>query len=138
LNAALLVEAWERCGVDLIGPTRGDRQGQAQAGAGFAARDFTVDFTQQRAPCPAGKTSQSWTPALARGTTPVIKIKVSVADCLACSLRPQCTRSTAERRAITLRPEAQHEALRVGRAREETTDFAAEDAWRAGVEGTIA
>ena len=35
-------------------------------------------------------------------------------------------------------PEAQHEALRVGRAREQTADFAAEYARRAGVEGTIA
>ena len=40
-----------------------------------------VDFAKQQATCPAGKVSQSWTPALARGTTPVIKIKYAVADC---------------------------------------------------------
>lgn len=138
VNSALFVDARERYGVDLIGPTRGDRQWQAQAGAGFAARDFAIDFAQQRATCPAGKASQSWTPALARGTTPVIKIKFAVADCRACSFRPQCTRSTSARRAITIRPEAQHEALRIGRAREQTVDFAVEYARRAGVEGTIA
>ena len=33
---------------------------------------------------------------------------------------------------------AQHEALRVGRAREQTAGFTAEYARRAGVEGTIA
>jgi Transposase DDE domain len=55
-----------------------------------------------------------------------------------CLLRPQCTRSISPRRAITIRPEAQHEALRVGRAREQTAGFAAEYARRAGVEGTIA
>jgi len=97
-----------------------------------------VDFTRQRATCPAGKTSQSWTPTLARGTTPVIKIKFSIADCRACSRRCQCTRSISARRAITIRPEAQHEALRARRAREQTADFAVEYAWRAGVEGTIA
>ncbi|GJG88908.1 hypothetical protein tb265_45110 [Gemmatimonadetes bacterium T265] len=138
VNSALVVEARERYGVDLVGPARGDRQWQAQAGTGFAARDFTIDFARQRATCPAGRTSQSWTPALARGTTPVIEIKFAVADCRACALRPQCTRSTSERRAITVRPEAQHEALRVGRAREQTADFAAEYARRAGVGGTIA
>ena len=138
VNSALFVDAREHYGVDLIGPTRGDRQWQAQAGAGFAARDFAIDFAQQRATCPAGKVSQSWTPALVRGTAPVIKIKFSVADCRACPLRPQCTRSTSARRAITIRPEAQHEALRVGRAREQTAEFAVEYARRAGIEGTIA
>ncbi len=138
VNSALFVEARERYGVDLIGPTRGDQQWQAKAGAGFAARDFAIDFAAQRATCPAGNMSQSWTPALARGTAPVIKIKFAVADCRACSLQAQCTRSTSERRAITIRPEAQHEALRAGRARERTADFAAEYARRAGVEGTIA
>ena len=59
VNAALFVDARERYGVDLIGPTRGDRQWQAQADGGFAARDFVVNFTQQRATCPAGKVSQS-------------------------------------------------------------------------------
>ena len=138
VNSALFVDARARYGVDLIGPTRGDRQWQAQADAGFAARDFAVDFAQQRVTCPARKASQSWTPALARGTAPVIKIKFAVADCRACPLRPQCTRSISARRAITIRPEAQHEALRVGRAREQTADFAAEYARRAGVEDTIA
>ena len=65
-------------------------------------------------------------------------IKFAVADCRACLLRPQCTRSISARRAITIRPKAQHEALRVGRAWEQTAGFAAEYARRAGVEGTIA
>ena len=98
VNAALFVEAQERYGVDLIDPTRGDRQWQAQAGAGFAAPDFAIDFVEQRATCPAGKRSQSWTPALARGTTPVVKIKFAVSDCRACRLRPQCTRARARAR----------------------------------------
>lgn len=68
----------------------------------------------------------------------MIKVKFSVADCRTCPLRPQCTRSISARRAITIRPEAQYEALRVGEVREQTADFAAEYAWRAGVEGTIA
>ena len=88
--------------------------------------------------CPAGKVSQSWTPALARGTVPVIKIKFAVADCRTCPLRSQCTRSISACRSITVRPEAQQKALRLGRAREQTASFTAEYARRAGVEGTIA
>ena len=66
VNSALFVDARERYGIDLIGPTRGDRQWQAQADAGFAARDFAVDFAQQRATCPAGKAE----PKLDTGTRP--------------------------------------------------------------------
>ena len=138
VNSALFVGAREQYGIELIGPTRGDNQWQAKAGLGFAARDFTIDFERRQAICPAGKASQSWTPALARGTTPVIKIKFTPAECRDCVLRPQCTRSKSARRAVTIRPQAQYEALQVGRGREQTADFAAAYARRAGVEGTIA
>jgi transposase len=138
VNSALFVEAHEPYGVEVIGPTRGDNQWQAKEGVGFAARDVVIDVDRQRAICPAGKASQSWTPALARGTTPVIKIKFTPADCRDGVLRPRCTRSRSARRAMTVRPQAQHEALRIGRHREQTTDVAAAYARRAGVEGTIA
>lgn len=138
VNSALFVEAEAQYGIALIGPTRGDNQWQAKEGLGFAARDFAIDFERQQATCPARRVSQSWTPAMARGTAPVIKIKFAPADCRDCVLRARCTRSRSARRAITIRPQAQHEALRVGRHREQTTDFAAEYARRAGVEGTIA
>jgi hypothetical protein len=46
--------------------------------------------------------------------------------------------AVSARRAISVRPEAQHEALRLGRAREQTASFMAKYARRAGVEGTIA
>lgn len=42
------------------------------------------------------------------------------------------------RRTISIRPQAEYEALREGRAREKTVDYAAEYARRSGVEGTIA
>jgi hypothetical protein len=99
---------------------------------------FAIDFACQQAICPAGKASQSWTPALAWGTTPVIEITSATADCQGCALRPRCTRSTPPRWAVTLRPQAQHAAPHVRRQRGQTTQFAAPYARRAGVEGTIA
>lgn len=65
VNSAHFVEAREQYGIALIGSTRGDHQWQAKEGAGFAARDFALDFERQCATCPAGQVSQSWTPALA-------------------------------------------------------------------------
>lgn len=138
VNADLLVDARQRHGVELVGPTRGDNQWQVKQGMGFAARDFKVDFERQQATCPAGQASESWTPAFTYSGKPVIKVKFASADCRGCAVRVHCTRSSPPRRAITLRPQAEYEALRVGRAREKTADFATEYARRAGVEGTIA
>jgi len=137
VNATLFVSSQTTYGIDLIGPTRGDNHWQAKDGAGFAARDFTIDWELQQAICPMGKTSNSWTPAIDRFKKPVIKIKFATTDCQACARCENCTRSTPSRRTITLRPQAQHEALLEGRKREQTAQCKAEYAQRAGVEGTI-
>ncbi len=138
VNSTLLVSSQTTYSIDLIGPTRGDNHWQAKAGAGFAARDFSIDWEQQQAICPAGKLSNSWTPAVDRFKNDVIKIKCATTDCQSCPSCEQCTRSTPPRRTITLRPQAQHEALLEGRKREQTEQFKNEYAKRAGVEGTIA
>ena len=72
---------------------------------GFAASDFTIDWDQQRATCPEGRTSLSWSPAVDRGHNDVIKIKFSAKDCGACPVRARCTE--AKRRSITVRPRDQ-------------------------------
>jgi transposase len=135
VDAELLVDSREEFGVDLIGPTRPDDRWQAKAGAGFAAGDFVVDWEKKQAPCPAGKCSSSWTPAVDRGHNDVIKIKFSKRDCQACPSRAACTRAAC--RTITVRPQDQYVALQTARAREETEEFRAEYARRAGIEGTI-
>jgi hypothetical protein len=138
VNSELFVSSRKTYGIDLIGPTRGDNHWQAKAGAGFAARDFTIDWEHQTATCPQGKTSLRWTPAIDKSKNHVIKIKFSKADCQNCPLAAHCPRSTPPRRTITVRPQAQHEALLAGRQRQQTEAFSAEYARRAGVEGTIA
>lgn len=138
VNAPLLVSSRTTYGIDLIGPTRGDNHWQAKEGSGFAARDFTIDWDHQQAFCPAGKRSNSWTPAFDRFKNEVIKIKFATTECQDCASQASCTRSNPPRRTITIRPQAQHEALRAGRKREQTAQYKAEYAGRAGVEGTIA
>lgn len=73
VNAPLLAEAREGYNIDLIGPTRGDNQWQLKEGAGFAARDFDIDWDRNHAVCPEGKISSSWTPAVDRRKNEVIE-----------------------------------------------------------------
>jgi transposase len=107
LDADLLVRSQERYGVDLLGPTRLDDHWQARAGAGFDAQHFQIDWAQQHAICPAGKTSISWTPAMDNRGNAVIKVKFSTKDCRPCPQLARCVRSQKRdpRRTITIRPQ---------------------------------
>jgi transposase len=135
VDAELLVDSRQEYGVDLIGPTRPDYRWQSRAGEGFAASDFTIDWDQQQATCPEGRTSLSWSPAVDRGHNEVIKIKFSAKDCGACPARDRCTE--AKRRSITVRPRDQYEALHAARSREASAEYRADYNRRAGIEGTI-
>ena len=115
LDAELLVASQSKHQVELLGPTRSDLRWQAKAGNGFAASDFQVDWQQQIAICPQGKTSTSWSPAIDGRNNQVIKIKFSRPDCANCPSLHLCTRSKERRRSITLRPEEQYKALQAAR-----------------------
>jgi transposase len=135
VDAELLVTSRREYGVDLIGPTRPDYRWQSKAGEGFAARDFTIDWEREKATCPEGRTSVSWTPAVDRGHNEVIKVKFSAKDCGKCPARARCTE--AKRRSVTIRPREQYEALQAARSRESSQEYRAEYRRRAGIEGTI-
>jgi transposase len=139
LDAELLVKSPEHYGVDLLGPTRLDYHWQAQAGAGFDAQHFQIDWDRQHATCPADKTSISWTPMIDTRGNPVIQVRFSTKDCRRCAHVTQCIRSQKRdvRRTLTIRPERQYQALQTARQREATKAFQTEYARRAGIEGTI-
>ena len=105
VDAELLVTSQRDYGVELLGPTRRDDTWQAQAGQGFDARRFMINWVPQQATCPIGQPSISWTPAIDRQNNAVIKIKFSQRDCQACASRLKYTR--AQRRTITVRPHEQ-------------------------------
>jgi transposase len=123
-------------GVDLCGPTRSDYHWQSQAGHGFAAGDFQIDWRRQEATCPQGQTSLSWTPARDRGDNEVSKITCSQRDCRPCPSRSRCTTSQ-QRRTIPIRSHPAYDALQKARMRQETGSFKKAYAQRAGIEGTI-
>lgn len=139
LDAALLVDSREEFGVDLLGPTRADYHWQAYEAKGFAAGDFDIDWRQRQACCPAGKKSISWSDAVDNRKNLVVKIKFSSKDCRHCEYLLQCVRSKKKypRRMLTVRREAQYQALQAGRQRELSKIFGQEYARRAGIEGTI-
>jgi transposase len=139
LDGSLLAESRRDYGVDLYGPTRPDYKWQARAGAGFDAAHFQIDWERERATCPAGKTSISWTPAIDNRKNEVIKIKFSTKDCGPCPHRTHCIHSIKkyQRRMITIRSQEAYEALQAGRARANTAEFIATYAKRAGIEGTL-
>ncbi|MGO9280809.1 MAG: transposase [Streptosporangiaceae bacterium] len=74
----------------------------------------------------------SWTPCAQRGKDAIVAT-FSADDCGPCPARSQCTTSSRKRRQLTVLPRGLAEA----RAAETTIGFQADNARRAGVEGTM-
>jgi transposase len=139
ITAPILVSSQQHYGIEVIGPGRPDVKWQANTEQGIDVSQFRLDWDQQQATCPQGHTSMSWTPAIDHRKNEVIKIKFSTKDCGVCPLLSHCTRSEKKykRRTLTVRPQAQHEALQAARRRQQTRAFAKEYALREGIEATI-
>ncbi len=60
IDAEGLVEVKRDYGVQLVGPPRGPKGWQTKTPGAFTAYDFTLDWEQERAVCPNGRTSTSW------------------------------------------------------------------------------
>jgi transposase len=135
MDAEALVASRTTYQVDLVGPTAKDYRWQAREHNGYALNDFSIDWEHERAQCPQGQTSSSWTPTWTRNQQ-IIKIKFGFATCGACPVRSQCTK--AKRRSLSVRRQEAHFALDAARKREQTEEFKKEYARRAGVEGVHA
>jgi len=124
-------------GIKLIGPVADDHSWQAQAGAGFAAAQFVIDWERECATCPQGHTSAEWLPRQDDHGQISIQIKFAKADCTSCPLRGQCTQSKTQPRFLQVRDRAHYEVLQAARQRQKTELFKTQYAARAGIEGTI-
>ena len=67
----------------------------------------------------------------------MVKIEFSKRDCLACPCRAACTSAAVNPRQLSIRPQAQHEAIQTLRKRQTTQEFKERYALRSGIEGTI-
>jgi transposase len=135
-SADLLVSSRRDYGVTLVTPMLTDVSAQARAGTGFDRASFTIDWQTAQVTCPRGATSASWSPAVQRGTETIV-VTFSTSDCGPCPVRDQCTTSKKKRRQLTIRPQPIQQAMDTARAEQNTPDWQAKYALRAGVEGTV-
>jgi transposase len=135
-SADLLVSSRRDYGVTLVTPMLTDVSAQARAGTGFDRASFTIDWQAAQVTCPRGAVSASWSPALQRGTETIV-VTFSADDCGPCPVRDQCTTSKKKRRQLTIRPQPIQQAMDAARAEQNTPDWQAKYALRAGVEGTV-
>jgi hypothetical protein len=124
-SAALVVDSLRKYRIVLVSPLLADHSRQAKAAAGYDRASFTIDFGNQQATCPQGQSSSWWSPASQRGTAAIRPRSVHPLDLTA--LRPQ----------LTVPPAEVHQAQLSARAAQNTKDWQARYAIRAGVEGTI-
>jgi transposase len=137
VEAEKLVNSRTAYQLELLGPVPPDNSWQARAKTGFSIGAFAVDWDQQQVTCPQGQTSCGWQLTQDNQDHPVIRVRFDRAACLACETRSQCTQAKTDPRILFLRPQAQHEALQAGRARQQTAAFKEKYNRRAGIEGTI-
>jgi len=78
-----------------------------------------------------------WRPGHDVSGDPVVRIRFDGATCRACPTRKPCTSAQTAPRQLTARLQAHHEALQTVRQRQETPEFKAQYALRAGVESSL-
>lgn len=134
-----LLEAHERFGVSLVGPTMRNTGWQAREGTGFDLSSFELDWEKKEATCPEGNKSTSWKQTTRDGR-PAVRVKFSRYDCRPCPSRDLCIRrqsSTAPFRDLTVRSREHYEAMRLTRELGLGPDRSRYSG-REGIEGTIA
>lgn len=137
VDAELLVTAQRQYQIDVVGPPFGSYSRQHQAGQGYDLQTFVFDWDAQQACCPQGHASVHWRPGRDVSGDPVIRIRFDGATCRACPTRSACTSAQTAPRQLTVRTQAHHEAIQAARQRQETPEFKAQYALRAGVESSL-
>jgi transposase len=123
--------------IDVVGPLSSNSGWQSRAATGYGLDAFELDWEAETARCPQGSHSVRWTPGRDVSGDPVVRIRFHGPTCRACAVRSRCTAAKDQPRQLTVRPQAQHEAIQAARQRQETDEFKAQYALRAGAESTI-
>jgi transposase len=137
VDADLLVTAQAQHQIDVIGPPFGSYSRQRREGEGYDLQAFILDWEARQAHCPQGHTSVHWRPGHDVSGDPVIRIRFDGATCRTCPTRLACTSARGAPRQLTVRLQTHHEALQSARQRQETPEFTAQYALRAGVESSL-
>jgi transposase len=137
VDADLLVTAQTQHQIDVVGPAFGSYSRQHQTGQGYDLQAFVLDWDAQQAHSPQGHTSVHWRPGHDVSGDPVIRIWFDGSTCRACPVRRACTAAKGAPRQLTVRMQTHHEAIQAARQRQETAEFKAQYALRAGVESSL-
>src|SRR5438876_3369732 len=123
--------------VDLVGPALPDTSWSSKEAERFDHSQFSIDWETKSVTCPAGQKSRDWGHIPDRHGKPSLRIRFPLPVCRSCPLHAQCTPVSAK--VLILRPDQQSfQALQDARVRQETPEFRALYAKRAGIEGTVA
>jgi transposase len=136
MSGRQLVAAQAR-GIDVIGPVAKDTSWQAQAGQGYAGRDFEIDWVQRQAVCPEGERSRVGRARVNSYGKSVLEMRFAARTCRACRARPQCTKAARAGRLVVVACEQVQEALEAARCQQRQPHYWERYAVRAGIEGTI-
>ncbi|MHC5612617.1 MAG: IS1182 family transposase [Nostoc sp.] len=136
-SGQLLSHSQQDYDIDLLGPVPVDVGWQSKAGLGFDLSHFQINWTQETAYCPQGKSSSRWKQTQNADGNPIIRVSFRATDCLVCPVRSQCTRAKTQARGLTLQVQSDYEALQKARERQKTKQFQQQYALRSGIEGTI-
>ena len=137
IDAELLVTAKVNYGLTICGPVKKDVRWQANTADGLGLSEFNIDWQAKSVTCPQGHTSNYWKDKTNIYKQPAIQVRFAEADCHACPVQAQCTRSTRGIRHLQLMPQAHYEALQTARHEQQTPEFWQRYAKRSGIEGTI-
>jgi len=137
VHAEMLAKSQQIHQIDIIGPALPDTSWSSKGAERFDQSEFSIDWELKSVICPAGQKSRDWGTIPDRHGKPSLRIRFPLPVCRSCPLHAQCTPSAAK--VLILRPDKQsYEALQENRTRQETPEFRALYAKRAGVEGTVA
>ncbi len=137
VDAENMVVSQAAHGIAICGPVPPDTSWQARAEGGYASSQFHVDWAAEQATCPQGTVSSGWREGADRHGERVVRISFPVGVCRECPARPQCTKATSTGRKLTVRPQAEQEAVWAARRQQQTAAFWEVYAARAGIEGTL-
>ena len=137
MRTSNLVTSQQEHQIDLVGPMYDDRQWQAKDPDAFDLAQFQIDWEARIVTCPNGQPSTGWSESRTARRRSQVHVQFAPAACATCPVRVHCTRAKAGPRHLTLRPQAEHEALLAARQRQTTATFKTQYAARAGIEGTL-
>jgi transposase len=133
MEVEVLLSEQETKGIHLVGPVRPDPGWQAQQQTGYDTSQFVFDWQAKQAICPQGHASVTWTERTEqRSGRPIVAVQFATKVCRQCPVRAQCTHAEKMPRQVTVRPQAEHEALQQARRYQQTEAFRQEYARRAG------